>query len=82
MRRDAAAHRLAADEHLIPCKCCMVAGGSDRRAIAGLEHVGAIGQLAPLLCIQEVEGEHVNTSVGEPIAEPHHEAARLTGAGP
>src|SRR5258706_117419 len=49
----------------------------DCSAVARLERVGAVGYAAALLRVQEVEGQDVHASVGEPVGEAHHETALL-----
>jgi len=79
MRRDAPAHRLAADEH----------GGSgemsprcpDGGAVTRVELFGAIRNATMLLRVEEVEREDVDAAVGQSLREAGDECALLSRAG-
>ena len=79
---DAAAHRLAADEHRVPTERTMAPRGGNGGAIAGLELLGSIGNPTALLGVEEVEREHIDAPGGEPVGKLSDEATVLAGAGP
>jgi hypothetical protein len=76
MRRDAAAHRLAADEHGRPVE--FAPGGDEGGAITRIELVGAIRNAAALLGVEEVEREDVDAAIGQPLRETSDECALLS----
>jgi len=78
MRCDAAAHRLASDEHRRSVE--MVPGCDDRGAITGVEFLGAIRNATTLLGVEEVEREDVDAAFGQPSREVGDECALLSSA--
>ena len=81
LRRDAPAHRLAADEQRAPRRVDRGAHRVDHRAIAGFERRRAIRNLAPLLGVEKIEGDDVDAERGQRVREVDHERAALAGAG-
>jgi hypothetical protein len=75
MRRDAAAHRLAADEHVRPTE--MLARRCDCGAIAGLQLLGPIRNTSCVLRVQEVERQHIDAALGETTRKADDEGALL-----
>jgi hypothetical protein len=59
----------------------VVARSFDDRAIAGFEHIGAIGNLSLLLDVEKVERQNVDAADRQPRREVHDEATGLAGAG-
>ena len=81
VRRGAAAHRLAADEEtLARARRPRRARSVDRRAIARDELRHAIGNLAPLLCVEKVERQHVEPALAQRAREADHERMLLRRA--
>jgi hypothetical protein len=79
MRCDAAAHRLAADEHAGPAE--MAPRRDDSGAITGVELLGAIRDTASLLGIEEIECENVHAAVRQALCEAGDECALLSRRG-
>ena len=78
MRRNTAAHRLAADEYARSVE--MAPGRGDGGAITRLELLGPIGHAAPLLRVKEIECEDVDPTVRQALCEAGDECALLSGA--
>ena len=78
MRGDAAAHRLAADEHGRPAE--VTPRGTDGGAVARLELLGPIRNAPMLFGVKEIEREDVDTPFGQPAREAGDEGALLSGA--
>src|SRR5262245_3210912 len=81
LRRDPAAHRLSTNEEKSGSGRDFGARGLDHRSIARFERRSAIGDLPPLLRVQKVESENVQTKLGERAREVDHERTLLAGAG-
>jgi hypothetical protein len=76
MRRDAAAHRLAADEHARPAE--MPSRRDDGGAITRVELLGAIRDAAVLLGVEEIEREDLYAAVRQTLCEAGDECALLS----
>jgi len=79
VRRDAAAHRLAADEHARPAE--MASGCNNRGAITRVELLGAIRNATTLLRVEEIEREDVDAAVGQSLRKIGDERTLLSCAG-
>ena len=80
VRRDPAAHRLAADGHA--SRRLEVPNDLLQRGAPGLlEHGRAVGRAAVLLRVKKVEGHDVHASSGDPSCHVDHPAMPLVGAG-
>src|SRR5215469_13743047 len=53
----------------------------DHCAPASLQPVVRIGNPAPLLAVQKIEGDHVDTARRQSVGKAHDEVAGLTGTG-
>ena len=76
MRGNAAAHRLAADEHARAIE--MSLGRGDGGAIARVELLGAIGGAASLLGVKEIERQDVHATIRQTSREVRNESALLS----